>query len=465
MKKFKINNNFLKWGITAFLVIAAGILFYYLIFHISEIFQNIRFLLAVIKPVVFGMIIAYLFTPILNFAERKFLNPLFNLLKINETKKRQKWVRAIAVVLTTLFVLFILYILISMLVSEIVPSIQAIVTNFDRYYFDFINWLNKLLDDNLEVRNYVLPLVSKLSSELNEWLTDTATLLTKSSELLKTLSLSIISFLKATWNFIIGFVISIYLLASKETFAAQGKKFIYAILDTDKANSILKSLRFVHRTFSGFISGKVLDSIIIGLLCFIGTTFLGTPYAVLVSVIVGVTNLIPVLGPYIGAIPSAFLILIVDLSHPQNCLYFVIFIIILQQIDGNLIGPKILGDSTGLSGFWVIFSITIFGGFFDVPGMIVGVPLFAVIFAAIKEYINRSLKHKKMPLNTSAYMNASSIRRDGENYIIEEEPYWKPLKKKKLSTTAKIGNKLFGRKKDKKDIQTDEPTQKDKDED
>ncbi len=463
MKKFKIKNNFLKWGLTAFLVIAAGISFYYLVFHISEIFQNIKFLLAVIKPVVFGLIIAYLLTPILNFIERKIINPFLNLLKIKETKKRKNWIRAIAVILTTLLVLIILYILISMLVSEIVPSIQAIVTNFDRYYFDFINWLNKLLDDNLEVRNFILPLVGKLSGELNEWLTDTATLLTKSSELLKTLSLSIISFLKATWNFIIGFVISIYVLASKENFAAQGKKVIYAVLDTDKANSILKSLRFVHRTFSGFISGKVLDSIIIGLLCFIGTTLLGTPYAVLVSVIVGVTNLIPVLGPYIGAIPSAFLILIVDLSHPQNCLYFVIFIIILQQIDGNVIGPKILGESTGLSGFWVIFSITIFGGFFGLPGMIVGVPLFAVLFAAIKEYINRSLKHKKMPLNTSAYMNVSSIRKDGEEYIIEEESYKKPIKKKKQSITAKIGNKFFVKKSDNKDS-TDEPIQKDEDE-
>lgn len=419
--KLKINNKYFKWGITAFLVIAAGICFYYLVFHISDIIQNIKAVFSIIMPVIFGLIIAYLLTPILNFIEQKLLNPFFNLIKAKKTKNRQKWIRAIAVILTSVLVLFLIYALIAMLVSEIVPSIQAIVSNFDNYVVNLSNWLNKLLEDNKELQDFVLPQVNKLSLELEKWLTDTATLLAKSSEVLKTVSLSILSFLKITWNFIIGFVISIYVLASKETFSAQGKKMVYAIFETDTANSVLNSLRFVHRTFIGFISGKVLDSAIIGLLCYIGTALMNTPYAALVSVIVGVTNVIPFFGPYLGAIPCAILILIVDLSHPINCFYFVLFILILQQIDGNLIGPKILGESTGLSGFWVIFSITVFGGMFGVLGMIVGVPIFAVFFAAVKGLVNRSLKKKEMPLGTDIYLDVDYIDKKGEFHLMEEE--------------------------------------------
>ena len=289
-----------------------------------------------------------------------------------------------------------------MLVSQIVPSIRAIVSNFDVYVANVSTWLNDTLENHPDLKNYVIPQVDKASAELEKWLEDTATLIAKSSEILKTVSLSIISFLKATWNFIIGFIISIYVLASKEKFADQSKKILYAMFRKNAANSILRSARFVHRTFIGFISGKVLDSIIIGLLCFIGTTFMGTPYAMLVSVIVGVTNAIPFFGPYLGAIPSALLILIVDVTHPLNCLYFVIFIFLLQQFDGNVLGSKIRGDSPGLSGFWVIFAITLFGGLFGIPGMIIGVPTFAVIYAAVRKIVNYNLNKKNLPLNSTA---------------------------------------------------------------
>ena len=164
------------------------------------------------------------------------------------------------------------------------------------------------------------------------------------------------------------------------------------------ANIVIRNFRFTHKTFIGFLGGKIVDSIIIGILCFIGTSFMHTPYAALVSVIVGVTNIIPFFGPYLGAIPSTILIFIVDPVHPLNCVYFVIFILALQQFDGNILGPKILGNSTGLSGFWVIFAITFFGGLFGVVGMIVGVPIFAVIYAAIKSLTNALLQKKKLPV-------------------------------------------------------------------
>lgn len=436
--KLKINNKYFKWGFTAFMVIAASIFFYYFVFHISEIIGNIKSLLTIIMPVIFGLIIAYLLTPVLNYVEQKILIPLCNRIKIKDTPRRNKWIRAVAVLLTSLLLIFLIYALIAMLISQIVPSIQTIVGNFDSYITNLSVWLNNLLEDNQELKNFIIPQANKLFLELEKWLTDTATLLAKSSEVLKTVSLSILSFLKVTWNFIIGFVISIYMLASKETFSAQGKKIIYAIFEKDKANSLLSSLRFVHRTFIGFISGKVLDSIIIGLLCFIGTTVMNTPYAVLVSVIVGVTNIIPFFGPYLGAIPCAFLILIVDISHPMNCIYFLLFILILQQIDGNLIGPKILGDSTGLPGFWVIFSITVFGGLFGVPGMIVGVPIFAVFFAAVKGLVNRSLKKKEMPLDSNVYRTVISVDENGEFHETEEERTAEHNTAKEKKTTSYV---------------------------
>lgn len=458
--KFKINSKYVKWGITAFFVIAAAICFYYVVFHMTDIVRNVKSLSRVTTPIICGLIIAYLMTPILNSFEKGLLNPLFDKMKIKPSVKREKIIRALSILLTVVLVFFILYAIIAMLISQIVPSIRAIISNFDTYVDNVSAWLDKLLENNPDLKNYVVPQVSKASAELEKWLEDTATLLAKSSEILKTVSLSIISFVKATWNFIIGFIISIYVLASKETFSDQSKKMLYALFQTDAANSILKSFRFIHRTFIGFISGKVLDSIIIGLLCFIGTTIMNTPYAILVSVIVGVTNVIPFFGPYLGAIPSALLILIVDITHPLNCVYFVLFIFLLQQFDGNILGPKILGDSTGLSGFWVIFSITLFGGLFGIPGMIVGVPIFAIIYAAIKKIINHNLEKKKLPTDSASYNDMECVDKDGN--FLPRVPAEPKIKKHK-STYALIKEKLT-EKKETEPTETGEPkaTEKEK---
>lgn len=441
--KLNINNKYVKWGVTAFCVVAASLCFYYLIFHISSFLANLNKLVNIIMPVLIGLIIAYLLTPILNTLETNVLNPLLDRMKIKKTDKRDRWVRGIGVVMTSLLLILIIYILISMLVSQIVPSIQNIVRDFNTYAKDFTSWLNKLLEDNPDLRNYILPQVNNLSGELQSWLEDTSNWLSRSGEVLKTVSMSILSILKFLWNFVIGFIISIYVLCSKETFASQGKKVIYAAFERSTANTVLRGIRFVHHTFSGFISGKVLDSFIIGMLCFIGTTLLNMPYAMLISVVIGVTNVIPFFGPYLGAIPSAFLILLVDLSHPQKCLYFIIFILVLQQFDGNVLGPKILGDSTGLSSFWVIFAITVFGGLFGIPGMIIGVPIFAVIFASVRFSVNRSLRKKELPITSSLYLEMDSI--DEKNTFCKEEESSRPRRKGSVagkSTVLRILKKI-----------------------
>ncbi|MCM1100483.1 MAG: AI-2E family transporter [Clostridium sp.] len=412
--KIRLNNKYIRWGVTAFCVIAAGILFYYLMFHGANIKAAFGRLADVLMPVLVGFVLAYILTPILNQIEYRIMKPLFERIPMKNAKKRNSILRGVSVFITAFLFFAVIYALIHMLVSQIVPSIMNLVSNLDSYVSNVTQLINRLLEDNPEVGSYLVKMIDRSSGELERWLNNDV--LAATSGLLKTVSLSIINVLGVLWDWVIGFIISIYVLVSKEKFAGQAKKMSYAIFDKNTANVIIRNFRFTHKTFSGFIIGKVLDSIIIGLLCFIGTTLLNTPYAALVSVIIGVTNIIPFFGPWLGAVPSTVLIFLVDPTHPLNSLYFIIFILVLQQVDGNIIGPKILGNSTGLTGFWVIFAITLFGGVFGVPGMIVGVPIFAVIYAAIKSLVNTSLGKKNMPVETGAYLTVESVDDEGNFY-------------------------------------------------
>ena len=417
--KFKLNNKYVRWGVTAFLVIVAGITFYYFVFHSSNIRSGVKMITDILMPVVVGMAIAYLLTPILNFIESKLLYPLCNKLRIKESKKKNSIIRGLGILITAFLFVALIYVLLYMLISQIVPSVQNIVSNFDAYTSNFTKWLNQTMNDNPEVQAYLVRTFDKYSNELESWITD---ILPNTGQLIKTVSLSILGVVGVLWDFVIGFIISIYVLASKEKFAAQAKKVSYALFEKDTANTVIRNFRFTHKTFIGFLGGKIVDSIIIGILCFIGTSILKTPYAALVSVIVGVTNIIPFFGPFLGAVPSALLIFVVDPLHPLNCLYFVIFIIVLQQVDGNIIGPKILGSSTGLAGFWVIFSITLFGGLFGVFGMIIGVPIFAVIYAGIRSGLNILLSKKEMPTELEKYRNLDYVDEEGMHDMPEEQP-------------------------------------------
>ena len=219
------------------------------------------------------------------------------------------------------------------------------------------------------------------------------------------------------FNAIIGVIISVYLLFGKENFSMQSKKAVYAMMKPAHANMLLHLTIKSNEIFGGFIIGKIIDSAIIGVLCFIGLSLLNMPYTLLVSVIVGVTNVIPFFGPYIGAIPSAILIMLQD---PKMGIYFIIFILILQQIDGNIIGPKILGNSTGLSAFWVVFSILLGGGLFGFVGMILGVPTFAVIYYVVKMLVDHRLEQKNLPIETACYDEYSYVDSDG-TYVHSEE--------------------------------------------
>lgn len=435
--KIKFDKKYLYWGITGFLSLAGAILFYYILFHRSNFMGGLGKFITIAMPIIDGLVLAYLFTPILNAIENKIMRPLYKKADIDITPKVRKRMRACSILATLVVVLLVLYELFALILPEVVRSIQSIIFQFPIYVNNLSNWALLLLKDNPELEATVDALINQYSAKILEYVN--TNLLPHINEVLKTVSLSVIGVFKALWNLIIGFIISVYLLGSKEKFAGQAKKIVYALFDREAGNEIVSNFRFVHSTFIGFIGGKIVDSIIIGIICFVCTSVIGTPYSILVSVIIGVTNVIPFFGPWIGGIPSALLVLMVD---PKQALYFGILIIFIQQFDGNILGPKILGDSTGLSGFWVIFSITIFGGLFGVLGMIVGVPIFAVFYAGVKSLVNRVLHKKSLPTDLAPYMTVGRIE---ESMTFTE--YVPPVKKKssgKAKTASSKTNEKDG---------------------
>lgn len=443
--KFRLNNKYVRWGMTAFLVIAASMTFYYLVFNGSNITEKISAFMGILLPVVFGLVTAYLLTPVLNFMEGRILIPLFDKCQIRKTARRKKLIRGIGILVTAFLFVALIYGLISVLVSQIVPSVQGIIANFDSYVSNVSNWINQVLDDNPKFGEHVSKTLDKFYEQLEDWLNH---IIPGTATLIKTVSLSFINILDVLWDFVIGFIISIYVLASKEHFAGQAKKLVYAVFEKDTANKVINSFRFTHRTFIGFLSGKLVDSLIIGVLCFIGTSLMKTPYAILISLIIGVTNIIPFFGPFLGAIPSSILIFVVDPMHPLNCVYFALFVLALQQFDGNILGPKILGSSTGLTGFWVIFSITLFGGLFGVVGMIVGVPIFAVFYAAVRAVVSGMLENKNLPSETIKYENLDYIDEEGFHETLARTK--KARKKQKDNSEENSGEEedITGKKED-----------------
>lgn len=418
----KNNRDYIKWGLTVFLVALGILLSYYLIFHLENVSSALNGLLVILMPVIDGFILAYILSPIVNAIERRILKPFFKLVKLKVKKNHQ---RMLAIILTDFVAITCIYLFFSIIIPQIFNSIKSIIEQFPSYIDAFSMRVSELLENNPVIEQNVTRIINESSIDIEQFIQNR--ILPQLNNVLATVSVistSVFSVLKGFWNLIIGFIISIYLLASKELFAAQAKKIVYAFFSLETANRFISNVRFANKTFGGFFVGKILDSIIIGAICFAVTSFLGTPFYVLISVIIGVTNIIPFFGPFLGAIPSTILILLVN---PIQAFYFVIFVIILQQVDGNIIGPKILGSSTGLSSFWVIFSITLFGGIFGIMGMIFGVPVFAIIFAFFKSLVESKLTHKQLPADTGRYLKLLYINTDSCEFVNFSEDTPKPF--------------------------------------
>lgn len=411
---FKWDKKYLYWGVTAFLVLASAILFYYFVFHNAQFLQIFKNIINICFPVIDGLIIAFLLCPLINWFEQK----VFILFRKKEkrsepvSEKAAKWLRVLSILLSYVIVISLLTAFIITVIPQIKESITNIYAQSSQYKANIENWLNDLFEKYPDIEVWVMDSFNTYAAQFSEWKNNY--LLPKIQELLATVSTGVFNFFSALWDILIGAIVSIYVLFSKEKFSGQFKKLAYGFLNTKTANVLISNIRMVNHKFSGFIVGKLLDSLVIGILCFVGCSIFGFDYPVLLGLIIGVTNIIPFFGPFIGAIPC---ILLLFMINPLHSLYFAIFILALQQFDGNILGPAILGESTGISSFWVIFSITLFGGLWGVTGMIVGVPLFAVFYAIIKTILTTKLSKKELPTETCKYVSVDYISTETNEFI------------------------------------------------
>lgn len=367
-----------------FLALAMAIAFYFLLLRFYSFKGNIKKVINILMPFIYGGVMAYLLKTPCNYFD-----------KVWERYLPEKWKKHKTglSVLTVLILVFLgLYILLRTIIPQVVSSITVLAGMVPVSVSKFFDWVSSYLNSEGVVQNYIRPIVEDISKEAVTWM---------NSDLLPQLQNIVTNTLNSVvgvvTNLGIGFIVCIYALCARKKFARQGKAVVYSILKPKYADSFMEELYFTDKTFDGFLSGKILDSAIVGLICYgfclIMTFTRGFSNGVLISLIIGITNIIPYFGPFIGAIPSTLLIL---MSDPIGAVIFLIFIIILQQFDGNVLGPRLLAGSVGLSGFWVLFAITIFSGFFGFIGVLIGVPVFAVIYDMIRKLVKQGLDRHGM---------------------------------------------------------------------
>ena len=401
---FNWDKKYLYWGVTAFCVIACSILFYMALAYLPVIGKALKALGRILSPFIWGLVITYLLSPLYNELYKSFFLPLTEKLSGKKKKAMPRLAKALAVMLSIIVFLAVITALVYLIIPQLYSSIETIVNNSPDYIDRLSKWSQKTLSNFPEVRDFVMEKFAEINANLFSWLQDT--ILHGLGSFVSNLTAGVYYFLRAVYNIVVGIIVSAYLLSNLDSASARAKRLCYCVFGVDRAEKIRRAIRFTDKTFMGFINGKLLDSAIIGLICYIVCAILKMPYSLLISVIIGVTNIIPFFGPLIGAVPSSFIILLVD---PVKCLVFIIFIIILQQIDGNIIGPKILGSSIGISGFWVLFSIVLGAGLFNFWGMLLGVPVFVVIYTGIALLVERKLKRRNLPVDPVDYADIDHI--------------------------------------------------------
>ncbi len=395
------NRRYFKWGLTALVVIFISILLVVIFTNLPGFFTVLASIGKILSPLISGVVIAFLLNPLVNFVDCR-LRPLLQKKLKAQTAKNLS--RTAGIVMALIVAGILVYGFFAMLLPQLYESVMSIVDNAGTYFNSIETWATNVLEDNPDIQGYVDKGLEQLRGFIENWVK--TTFLSDMSKLVTTVSTSVIAVVKSLTNFIIGLVASIYMLWSKDTFRAQTKKIMVATMRPSAADRLLALGRNAYRIFNGFIIGKLIDSAIIGVLCYIGCEILKMPFTALVATIVGITNIIPFFGPIIGAVPSAFLILLVD---PLKAFYFVIFVIVLQQLDGNVIGPKILGNTVGISGFWVLASITIAASIFGFAGMLLGVPVFALIYVLISDGVNARLRKKQHSTVTEDYRDIQTV--------------------------------------------------------
>ena len=370
--------------LAGFGAISLSILFFFLIYRFQGFGDAISKLTGILMPFIYGAVIAYLLKPVCNCVE--------NFLRRLLPEKMGTAANMLAVTISLLFGILVVYALIMMIVPQLITSVTTLYYTARNNLNDFVDWAShqEIIASNQKLLDFIETSYDNLQDMLDNIVR--TKLVPSMQSLLSGAALGVMSFVTFLKNIIIGVIVSVYLLASRKKFGQQCKMILYSLIKPRWADIILEEILYADKMFGGFINGKILDSAIIGVLCYIACLIFKFPSALLVSVIIGVTNVIPFFGPFIGAIPATLLILI---QNPIKALWFVLFVLVLQQVDGNIIGPKILGNTTGLSSFWVLFAILLFGGLWGFVGMIIGVPLFAVIYDVLKKFVLHGLRRNE----------------------------------------------------------------------
>lgn len=386
--KVNWNSKYTTIAIYSFIVAISVILFYLAISQVTIFTDKLDSILVVMQPFIIGFSIAYIVNFLLNFYENK----VFETKYIKKIKLKSK--RGLAILFSYITTFFIISMFVKFLLPQLIDSVVGLVNDIPSYITNTTNFVNEIIMKlNIEDQ-YSQVLMDNFNSLVNY-------IIRFATNLIPALGGFLASVASSIWNVILGIIVSVYLLIDKEKLCALSKKITYGLFPESYADKIIKLVDRSNYTFGRFLVGKIIDSLIIGVLTFIILTIFKMPYTILVSVIVGITNIIPFFGPFIGAIPSFIIILFVS---PVQALWFLLIILFIQQLDGNVIGPKILGDSIGISAFWILFSILVAGKLLGIVGMIIGVPLFAIFYSIVKEFIESKLRKKGLKTETKEYM-------------------------------------------------------------
>jgi len=395
-----LRSTYFKFGLTFFIVGTALILLFEAVNNWTSVGSGWDTLYTIVSPFVYGLVMAYLLCPVYNATVRR----MYGLTKDSwKTKKGAlRYARVMATVVALLVLFGVVGGLFALILPETIRSITGLIQTMPESVNRLIDWIMGLSmnQNNPEMAATIETVINHATDSFLDWAENT--LLPSMGDYMSKTFLGVWVTLKTLLNLLIGVIVCVYFLNSKEKFKAQAKKTIMALCSKERADDIFELANYSNMQFGGFINGKIIDSAIIGVLCAVLMTIVGLPYTVLVSTIVGITNVIPFFGPFIGAIPGTLIIL---LESPIQAVYFLILIFALQQFDGNILGPKILGETSGLASFWVMFAILVGGGLFGFVGMVLGVPTFAVIYYYSSKFLRKKLKRKNMPEDTEEYLD------------------------------------------------------------
>ena len=412
------------YGVTAFLVIVGAVLIIFIFLRFDEFSNVVSKIMRALSPVIIGIVFAYLMNPLMNIFEGGLKRIFYN--HARKMTRAKKFCRVMSLILTMVILIGFISIIIYMLIPELTDTVmgtetsEGLVTILPKQSENLKEWLQKVLNGDSKIAAFAKESFEKAASYLEDFVNNK--FINYTSDILSYIASGVWSVFGIVYDIVIGIIFSIYILLSKESFAGHAKKIVFSLFKRKRANAIVRIVKKCHSKFTGAITGKIVDSIIVGVLCFIGMMVMDIPYRLLVSVIIAVTNVIPFFGPYIGGVPSIFLILCAD---PVKALYFLIFIIVLQQFDCNFLDPKIVGGSIGLSPFWVLFACVVFGALFGLPGMLLGVPGMACIYMIIKEIVEAKLKKRGLRTDTDYYIDADSV---DEQELVLVDPKLEPVK-------------------------------------